>query len=349
VLGTAHALNGSGLLPWGGTTRRAFETQYAALLEAHDIGSTGLTYVGSLGVSNSTQQRRRQRSLLQSSGSDGVTVYYDVPGVPTSQAGSAADELASAPTLQDFARQLRQAGLNVDSVTLVATQDGGIRLPDSDAAAPSSGGGGGTSVGAIVGGIIGGIAVGLLLLLLVVWLCHRHTKRRKAVAHSSADGGAIKGGGTPEVMYVRAVEPVGVRGAEPFNGRVPVHPLRDSHNRAPRPERQYVPLTPDASPGGTPMPVHPLREDPKALGEPEPQYVTLSPDGSPGTPVGVLPPAREPAMLPPPRHSLVQRIRDTWEARTAQQAAPAVTLGEPQTEPFDPYAPSLEEVRRQRI
>jgi len=56
----------------------------------------------------------------------------------------------------------------VDSVALVATQDGGIQIPASDGAAPSSssgGGGGSGSVGAIVGGIIGGIAAGLLLIL----------------------------------------------------------------------------------------------------------------------------------------------------------------------------------------
>ncbi len=45
---TAHALNGSGLLPWRGTPQRTFEAQYSSLLAARGIDSSGLTYVGSL-------------------------------------------------------------------------------------------------------------------------------------------------------------------------------------------------------------------------------------------------------------------------------------------------------------
>jgi len=69
-------------------------------------------YLQGVGADNSTAQRRRRRSLLQASGSGGdqVTVYYDVGGVPSGQASSAAGQLASASTLQAFANQLRQAG-----------------------------------------------------------------------------------------------------------------------------------------------------------------------------------------------------------------------------------------------
>lgn len=45
---TAHALNGTGLLPWRGSVRAAFEAQYASLLRSRSISSSGLTYVGSL-------------------------------------------------------------------------------------------------------------------------------------------------------------------------------------------------------------------------------------------------------------------------------------------------------------
>jgi len=69
-------------------------------------------YLQGVGADNSTarRRRRRRRSLLQASGGDQVTVYYDVGGVPSGQAGSAAGQLASASTLQAFANQLRQAG-----------------------------------------------------------------------------------------------------------------------------------------------------------------------------------------------------------------------------------------------
>lgn len=59
------------------------------------------------------------------------------------------------------------AGLNVNSITLVTTRDGGISLPaTTDASATgSSKGGGSSNVGAIAGGIVGGIVAGFLLLL----------------------------------------------------------------------------------------------------------------------------------------------------------------------------------------
>ncbi len=53
----------------------------------------------------------------------------------------------------------------------------------------------------------------------VLFLCHR-ARRRRSEALIAADDGGIKGGGSPEVVYVRQVEPVGVRGAEAFNGMV---------------------------------------------------------------------------------------------------------------------------------
>jgi len=53
----------------------------------------------------------------------------------------------------------------------------------------------------------------------VLFLCHR-ARRRRSEAPIAADHGGIKGGGSPEVVYVRQVESVGVRGAEAFNGMV---------------------------------------------------------------------------------------------------------------------------------
>lgn len=83
--------------------------------------------------SSSTRRRLlRRRSLLQSG--NAVTVYYDVGGVPSGQAASAADQLAAAGSLQDFARLLQQAGARSSHPCWVPTavQAGSIRfLPPS--------------------------------------------------------------------------------------------------------------------------------------------------------------------------------------------------------------------------
>lgn len=59
-----------------------------------------------------------------------------------------------------------RAGLNVQSLALVSTKQGGTSVPaDAGGLASSSGGGKSSNVGAIAGGIIGGIVAGFLLLL----------------------------------------------------------------------------------------------------------------------------------------------------------------------------------------
>ncbi len=46
TLQTAYTLNGTGLLPWEGAVRAAFEAQFATLLAQEDISSFQPAFVG---------------------------------------------------------------------------------------------------------------------------------------------------------------------------------------------------------------------------------------------------------------------------------------------------------------
>ena len=112
-----------------------------------------------------------------------------------------------------------------------------------------------------------------------MFLCHRRWRGRwrkaAAVADSStafavgkpaaegfAAGKPAPFGGGPQnpagmlhtaSFHKAALAPVGVHGAEPFNGQVQVHPLRDSHRMVPPPVPQYVTLPPDSAQAEQPV------------------------------------------------------------------------------------------------
>ena len=76
---------------------------------------------GTAASGNGTARGRRR--ALQQATLDQVTVYYDVGGVPASQATAAANSLAAAATLQRFRSMLQQAG------ELGAVHSAGHRTP----------------------------------------------------------------------------------------------------------------------------------------------------------------------------------------------------------------------------
>jgi hypothetical protein len=320
VLGTAYNLLGTGLLPWT-ASRRGFAAAYRSLLARQNIGlaSSTLTYVGSVGFANSTAARRR--AMLQAR-TDNVTVYYNIGGVPTDDIDSTATALNTSSTLAAFRTLLVQNGLDVTSLRLVATQEGGITLT-AQANAPPSGGGGGLSGGAIAGIVIG-VLVGVLAALLLAYLCIYRSRKQ-------APDGSDSGGVAP--YYVTPATPVGLRTAEPFD---------HTHSGPMGP-----PTVATAGSSGYSANNSGAQEDGGVNGVGG-GYGSKDNSGAAGgydvTADGTPPRSSEGQSGAASRWNPAQRISSWWDERVRGQTTSnyGVRLGEPQEE-FDPYAPSLGE------
>jgi len=319
VLGVAYAMNGTGLVPFNGTTRSRWEDSFTQLLEGPTLGahnrslsSPTLIYIGSVGISNGTASngttaaRRllqltsgtRRRGLLQAA--TGVTVYYDIGNVEGGRVNATASALAANDALLAFRRQLVANGVRVSSIRLVATLAGGIMLPEAQSLSGNGGGLGGGAIAGIVIAVLVGIAAVLFFAYLCVW---RSRKKQEEQA----------------IRYVTPATPVGVRTAAPFNGS----PMKGGTSGSVG-GRSY------SNNGSVAGATYPVSADTAFKG--------ASLDGS------------GPSSDPGPKPNPAQRISSWWDERVRGQTTSnyGVRLGNPVDDDFDPYSANLAEATSSR-
>jgi hypothetical protein len=120
-------------------------------------------------------------------------VYYNVAGVPAAQAANTSDALSAPATQLSFRSLLTQNGMDLDTVNVVSTREGGIVLPPAPSPARSEedgseGGGSGGISGGAIGGIVAGVVVVLLLAAVASYCCWR----RRRASRVAGDGASSK-------------------------------------------------------------------------------------------------------------------------------------------------------------